>query len=59
MGMETVLPNLEENVEFRDLYRSPIIVRLVKCRRLRWAGHVARMQENKECIHHEFGVDAP
>jgi hypothetical protein len=26
-----------------DLYRSPDTVRIVKSRRLRWAGHVARM----------------
>jgi hypothetical protein len=30
------------NEELRGLYGSPSIVRLVKCRRLRWAGHVAR-----------------
>ena len=27
------------------LYRSPNIVRVIKSRRLRWAGHVARMEE--------------
>ena len=26
------------------LYRSPNIVRVIKSRRLRWAGHVARME---------------
>jgi hypothetical protein len=31
------------NEELRDLYSSPIIVRLMKSRRIRWAGHVARM----------------
>jgi hypothetical protein len=29
------------------LYRSPNIVRVIKCRRLRWAGHVARMEEGR------------
>jgi hypothetical protein len=29
--------------ELRDLYISPIIVRVIKSRRMRWAGHVARM----------------
>jgi hypothetical protein len=29
------------------LYRSPNIVRVIKSRRLRWAGHVARMEENR------------
>ena len=28
-----------------SLYRSPNIVRVIKSRRLRWAGHVARMDE--------------
>ena len=27
------------------LYRSPNIVRVIKSRRLRWTGHVARMEE--------------
>jgi hypothetical protein len=29
--------------ELNDLYSSPNIVRVVKSRRMRWAGHVARM----------------
>ena len=28
------------------MYRSPNIVRVIKSRRLRWAGHVARMEED-------------
>jgi len=35
------------NEELRDLYSLPIIVRVVKSRRLRWAGHVARMGEGR------------
>jgi hypothetical protein len=31
------------NEELRDLYSSPSIIRIIKSRRLRWAGHVARM----------------
>jgi len=31
------------NEEFSDLYTLPNIVRVVKSRRMRWAGHVARM----------------
>jgi hypothetical protein len=31
------------NEELRNLYSSPDIIRLVKSRRMRWAGHVARM----------------
>ena len=35
------------NEELNDLYSSPNIVRLIKSRRMRWAGHVARMDEGK------------
>ena len=33
------------NEELNDLYCSPNIVRVIKSRRMRWAGHVARMGE--------------
>jgi hypothetical protein len=33
------------NEELNDLYSLPNIVRVVKSRRMRWAGHVARMAE--------------
>ena len=32
------------NEELNDLYSSPNIVRLIKSRRLRWTGHVARTE---------------
>ena len=35
------------NEELNDLYSSPNIVRVIKSRRLRWAGHVARMEEGR------------
>ena len=35
------------NEELNDLYCSPITVRVIKSRRMRWAGHVARMGERK------------
>jgi hypothetical protein len=31
------------NEELNDLYSSPNIIRVIKSRRIRWAGHVARM----------------
>ena len=34
------------NEELNDLYSLPNIVRVVKSRRMRWAGHVARMGED-------------
>jgi hypothetical protein len=33
--------------ELRDFYSSPCIIRIIKSRKLRWAGHVARMGENR------------
>ena len=33
------------NEELHDLYHSPNIVRVIKLRRMRWAGHVGRMGE--------------
>jgi len=38
------------NEELNDLYPSPNIVRVIKSRRIRWAGHVARMREERGCI---------
>jgi hypothetical protein len=31
------------NEELHELYPSPSIIRIIKSRRMRWAGHVARM----------------
>jgi hypothetical protein len=35
------------NEELNDLYSSPNIIRVIKSRRMRWAGHVARMGEGR------------
>ena len=35
------------NEELSDLYSSPNIVRVIKSRRMSWAGHVARMVESR------------
>ena len=35
------------NEELNDLYSSPNIVRVIKSTKMRWAGHVARMGEEK------------
>jgi hypothetical protein len=35
------------NEELNELYSLPNIVRVVKSRRMRWAGHVARMREER------------
>jgi hypothetical protein len=36
-----------QNNELYALYSSPNIIRLMKSRRLRWAGHVAHMGERR------------
>ena len=35
------------NEELNDLYSSPTMVRLIKSRRMRWAGNVAHMGEER------------
>ena len=35
------------NEKLNDLYCSPNIVRVIKSRRIRWAGHVARTGERR------------
>jgi hypothetical protein len=38
------------NKELHNLYSSRSIIRIIKLKRMRWAGHVAQMGENKnEC----------
>jgi len=38
------------NEELNDLYSSLNIVRVIKSRRMRWAGRVARLGEERGCI---------
>jgi len=45
------------NEELNDLYSSPNIVRVIKSRRMRWAGHVARMGEER--VVYRFLVGKP
>jgi hypothetical protein len=35
------------NEVLHDLYSSPSIIRIIKSRRMRWAGHVARIGEER------------
>ena len=47
MIVSAVFTFLLRNEEQNDLYCSPNIVRVIKSRRMRWAGHVARMGEER------------
>jgi hypothetical protein len=40
------------NEELRDLYSSPSIIRIIKSRRIRWAGHVARIGEKRNAYNY-------
>ena len=44
------------NEELSDLYSSPNIIRVIKSRRMRWEGHVARMGGGERCIQGFGGV---
>jgi hypothetical protein len=35
------------NEELHNLYSSPNIIRMIKSKRMRWVGHVARMGETR------------
>jgi hypothetical protein len=35
------------NDELHNLYSSSYLIRMIKSRRVRWAGHVARMEEKR------------
>jgi hypothetical protein len=35
------------NEELRDLYSSPSLIRIIKSRWMRWAGHVARIEKKR------------
>jgi hypothetical protein len=35
------------NVELHNLYSSPSIIRMIKSRRMRWAGHVVQMGDKR------------
>jgi hypothetical protein len=47
------------NEELRDLYSSPSIIRIMKSRRMRWAGHVARMGKRRSVYSKPEGKRPP
>jgi hypothetical protein len=42
------------NDEFHSLYSSPNIVRVIESRRMRWVGHVARMEEGRGVYYQNY-----
>jgi hypothetical protein len=44
------------NEELNDLYSSPNIIRVIKSRRMRWVGHVARMGEGRDAYRVLVGI---
>jgi hypothetical protein len=36
------------NEELHNMHSSPSVIRIIKSRRMRWAGHVARMGRSEE-----------
>jgi hypothetical protein len=44
------------NEELRDLYSSPSVIIMIKSRRMRWTGHVARMGKRNA---HSLLVEKP
>jgi len=44
------------NEELNDLYSSPNIIQMIKSRRMRWAGHVARMGKGRGLYRFLVGV---
>jgi hypothetical protein len=46
------------NEGLRDLYSLPIIMRLIKSRRMRWAEHVVRMEEKRNVCRYAVGKES-
>jgi hypothetical protein len=40
----------------RNLYSLPIIIRMIKSRSMRWAGHLTQMGVEEECIYNMYNT---
>ena len=47
MALRKIFGPRLHNEELNDLYCSPNIVRVIKSRKMRWTGHLARMGEER------------
>jgi hypothetical protein len=45
------------NEEHSNLYSSPSIIRMIKLKRMRWAGHVARMGDKRMRIGYWWKIE--
>ena len=49
--MRSMVSYIKEGIQIEDILKqNPNTVRAIKCRRLRWAGHVARMKEGRSAF---------
>jgi hypothetical protein len=46
------------NEELHNLYSPPSIIRMIKSRRMRWEGHVARMGQKRNAYCMDIGEKA-
>jgi hypothetical protein len=44
------------NEAFHNFYSSPSIIRMIKSRRMKWAGHVARIEERRNAYKKLMGT---
>jgi hypothetical protein len=44
-----VLWRIKSSAELCNIYKEPSIVKMIKIVRLKWLGHIARMEDNAPC----------
>jgi hypothetical protein len=45
-----LLETIKNNEELQKLYLLPDIIRMVKSRRMRWAGHIGQIKGEEKCV---------
>ena len=49
LDVSAVIWRVKYNSELYDLYNEPDIIKVVKAERMRWLGHLCRMEEGNIC----------